>query len=55
MSSDLGRHFEGVERTGMWRTNIKWLDKESCQLQRVKIVKENIMIDCKISMAEVIF
>lgn len=55
MSSDLGRHSEGVERTGMWRTNIKWLDNESCQLQRVRTVKENVMIHCKICMAEVIF
>lgn len=55
MSSDLGRHFEGVKSIGMRGTKIKWLDKESCQHQRVKIVKVNVMIDCKICMAEVKF
>lgn len=55
MSSDLGRHFEGVKRIGMRRTKIKCPDKESCQLQRVKIVKENVMNDYKIWMGEVRF
>jgi len=39
MSSDLERHFEGVKRIGIRGTKIKWLDKESCQLQKVKTVK----------------
>lgn len=51
MSSDLGRHFEGVKRIAMRGAKAEWLDKESCQLQRVKTV--NVMIDCKIRMAEV--
>lgn len=55
MTSDLGRHFEGVKMIWMRATKIKWLDKESCQLQRVKIVKLNVMIDCKICLAEVKF
>lgn len=51
MSSDLGRHFEGVKRIAMRGAKIERLDKEPCQLQGVKTGK--VMIDCKIHMAEV--
>lgn len=55
MSSDLGRHAEGVKKIRMRQTKLKWLDKESCQLRRVNTVKADVMIDCEICMAEVKF
>lgn len=36
MSSDLGRHFEGVKMIGMRGTKMKRLDKESWQFQGEK-------------------